>query len=75
MHRLRSKPLDDDYGKLLLDFGSVCTPDQGPQNPRLNVQKEAIAIPISNDDIKSDQLLNGNDRILSAEHRRSEVNV
>ena len=28
---------DDDYGELLLDVGSVCTPDQGPQNPWLNV--------------------------------------
>ena len=35
---------DDDYGELLLDVESVCTPDQGPQNPRPNVQKENIEI-------------------------------
>ena len=35
---------DDDYGELLLDVGSVCAPDQGPQNPRPNVQKEHIEI-------------------------------
>ena len=35
---------DDDYGELLLDVESVCTPDQGPQNPWLNVGKEGIAI-------------------------------
>ena len=33
---------DDDYGELLLDVESVCTPDQGRHNPRLNVQKENI---------------------------------
>ena len=43
---------DDDYGELLLDVGSVCTPDQGPQNPWLNVQKEGIAIVLEIMDVK-----------------------
>ena len=33
---------DDDYGELLLDVESVCAPDQGLHNPRLNIWKEDI---------------------------------
>ena len=43
---------DDDYGELLLDVGSVCAPDQGPQNPRLNVQKKGIEIILKIMDVK-----------------------
>ena len=49
---MNSAICDDDYGELLLDVGSVCTPDQGPQNPRLNVQKEGIEIILEIMDMK-----------------------
>ena len=38
----------DDYGELLLDVGSVCTPDQGPQNLRPNKRKENVEITLNN---------------------------
>ena len=43
---------DDDYGELLFDVGSACTPDQGPQNPWLNVEKEGIEIILEIMDMK-----------------------